>query len=155
MVAGRGPWRAVANVVDATGIVKRWGSTPVLSGATFTIGHGITGLLGANGAGKTTVLGMVLGLHHPNDGQISVLGLDPALVLLDEPTDGLDPVQREHMLSLIRRVGTDFGIDIILSSHLLEEVERVCDGVVILSGGQVAAAGGLDTLTGVTGGLIV
>ena len=60
---------------------------------------------------------------------------DPHLVLLDEPTDGLDPVQRDDMLALIRRIGTEFGIDIILSSHLLEEVERVCDCAVILAGG--------------------
>ena len=50
---------------------------------------------------------------------------DPMLVLLDEPTDGLDPVQRDQMLELIRRCGTEFGIDVLLSSHLLEEVERV------------------------------
>ena len=60
-------------------------------------------------------------------------------MLLDEPTDGLDPTQREAMLALIRRIGTEFGIDIVLSSHLLEEVERICDQVVILAGGEVAA----------------
>ena len=58
---------------------------------------------------------------------------DPMLVLLDEPTDGLDPTQREAMLALIRRIGTEFGIDVVLSSHLLEEVERICDQVVILA----------------------
>ena len=62
-----------------------------------------------------------------------------ALVLLDEPTDGLDPVQREEMLALIRRIGTEFGIDVVLSSHLLEEVERVCDPAVILAGGRGGA----------------
>ena len=71
---------------------------------------------------------------------------DPALVLLDEPTNGLDPMQRESMLDLVRRIGTEFGIDVVLSSHLLEEVERVCDGVVILAEGRVVAAGTLDAL---------
>jgi ABC-2 type transport system ATP-binding protein len=71
---------------------------------------------------------------------------DPALVLLDEPTNGLDPVQREHMLHLIRHIGHDLGLDIVLSSHLLDEVERVSDGVVILDGGQVARHGRLDDL---------
>jgi ABC-2 type transport system ATP-binding protein len=71
---------------------------------------------------------------------------DPALVLLDEPTNGLDPMQREAMLDLVRRIGTEFGIDVVLSSHLLEEVERVCDGVVILAEGRVVAAGSLDEL---------
>lgn len=80
---------------------------------------------------------------------------DPALVLLDEPTDGLDPVQRDQMLALIRRVSDEFGIDVILSSHLLDEVERICDGAVILSGGTVVAAGSLDELRGDSQGLIV
>ena len=59
---------------------------------------------------------------------------DPELVLLDEPTDGLDPVQRTEMLDLIRRVGTEFGMHIVISSHHLEEVERICDAVVIVEG---------------------
>ena len=80
---------------------------------------------------------------------------DPKLVLLDEPTDGLDPVQRDQMLELIRRCGTEFGIDVLLSSHLLEEVERVCDSVVILRDGEVAANGSIDELRGVGHGLTV
>jgi ABC-2 type transport system ATP-binding protein len=76
------------------------------------------------------------------------LAHDPALVLLDEPTNGLDPVQREEMLHLVRRVGSDFGIDVILSSHLLDEVERVCDGAVILAHGRVVAAGAMEALRG-------
>jgi ABC-2 type transport system ATP-binding protein len=85
----------------------------------------------------------------------AALAHDPALLLLDEPTNGLDPVQRESMLDLIRRIGGEFGIDVVLSSHLLEEVERVCDGVVILSGGVVAASGSLDSLRTGEAGLIV
>jgi ABC-2 type transport system ATP-binding protein len=80
---------------------------------------------------------------------------DPALVLLDEPTDGLDPVQRDQMLELIRRCGTEFGIDVLLSSHLLEEVERVCDAVVILGDGLVVASGSIEELRGVGSGLII
>jgi ABC-2 type transport system ATP-binding protein len=82
----------------------------------------------------------------------AALAHDPSLILLDEPTDGLDPVQRDDMLTLIRRVGTEFGINVLLSSHLLDEVERVCDGAVILVDGRVAAAGPLAELrTGVGG----
>ncbi len=80
---------------------------------------------------------------------------DPALVLLDEPTDGLDPVQRDQMLDLIRRCGTEFGINILLSSHLLEEVERVCDAVVILGGGHVVANGTIEELRGGGQGVVV
>ncbi len=80
---------------------------------------------------------------------------DPVLLLLDEPTDGLDPVQRDAMLSLIRRIGTEFGINILLSSHLLDEVERVCDSAVILHAGVVAAAGSLADLRGTGEGLVL
>jgi ABC-2 type transport system ATP-binding protein len=80
---------------------------------------------------------------------------DPDLVLLDEPTDGLDPVQREEILALIRRIGTEYGIDIVLSSHLLDEVERICDSVVILGDGQVRASGAIDGLLGASSGIVV
>ncbi|MCU1358243.1 MAG: transporter ATP-binding protein [Acidimicrobiales bacterium] len=83
------------------------------------------------------------------------LAHDPSLVLLDEPTDGLDPVQRDAMLELIHRIGNEFGISVLLSSHLLEEVERICDDAVILSAGVVAAAGPLDALRGSSEGLAV
>lgn len=228
-------------MVEATSVVKRYGSTLALDGATLQIHSGVTGLLGANGAGKTTFLGLVLGLHRPDQGGVTVLGLDPSelgpevrarlgyspehhllppdtraydlvahlaeihglprrhatarasdalwqvglgeerfrpvgtmstgqrqrvklaaaiahdpeLLLLDEPTDGLDPVQRDDMLTLIRRIGTEFGTDVVLSSHLLEEVERVCDAAVILGAGKVLAAGTLDELRGTSHGLVV
>ncbi len=80
---------------------------------------------------------------------------DPALILLDEPTDGLDPMQRDDMLDLIHRVGTEFGIHVLLSSHLLEEVERVCDEVVILRDGKVAASGPIDEIRGTSQGVVV
>ncbi|MBS1848456.1 MAG: ABC transporter ATP-binding protein [Actinobacteria bacterium] len=235
------------DVTDAGAIVvgrhvsKRWRSTPVLIDADITIGPGVTGLLGPNGAGKTTLIGMILGLHRPDEGSLTVLGLepataghqvrarvgyspehhrippdtrvadfvahiaqvhglprraavnrasdalwhvglgeerfrplgtmstgqrqraklaqaivhDPSLVLLDEPTDGLDPLQRDDMLDLIRRMGTEFGMHVVLSSHLLEEVERVCDSVVILRDGRVAASGPIDEVRGVGTGVVV
>jgi ABC-2 type transport system ATP-binding protein len=80
---------------------------------------------------------------------------DPALVLLDEPTDGLDPVQRDDMLALIRRIGTEFGISVVLSSHLLEEVERVCDHAVIVGNRRIVADGRLRDLTRRTDGIVV
>lgn len=79
----------------------------------------------------------------------------PSLVLLDEPTDGLDPVQRDEMLELIRRIGTEFGINVLLSSHLLEEVERIADNVVIISGGKAVASGPIEALRSGRGGVLV
>ncbi len=80
---------------------------------------------------------------------------DPALLLLDEPTDGLDPVQRDEMLSLIRQVSREYGIDVMLSSHLLEEVERICDHIVALDAGQLVAQGRLEDLVGDEQGVVV
>jgi ABC-2 type transport system ATP-binding protein len=80
---------------------------------------------------------------------------DPALVMLDEPTDGLDPVQRDDMLRLIRRISSEFGINMLLSSHHLEEVERVCDSVVILAGGVVSRSGTIRDIRGEAAGLVV
>ena len=62
---------------------------------------------------------------------------DPALVLLDEPTNGLDPAGRDDMLELIRRIGAEFGISVIVTSHLLGELERVCEGIVVIDAGRL------------------
>ncbi len=83
------------------------------------------------------------------------LSHDPALLLLDEPTDGLDPHQRETMLELIVKVARETGIDVIMSSHLLDEVERTCDQVVIIVEGKVRAAGSNDDLRGSGSGMLV
>jgi ABC-2 type transport system ATP-binding protein len=80
---------------------------------------------------------------------------DPELLLLDEPTNGLDPSQREDMLGLIQHVGADLGMHVIVSSHLLEEVERISTAVVILDGGRVVASGGIAELRQTTPELIV
>lgn len=80
---------------------------------------------------------------------------DPELVLLDEPTDGLDPVQRDIMLELIHRVGTEYGISMVLSSHLLEEVERICDHVVIIANGVVIRSGNINEMRGGRTGVMV
>ncbi len=222
------------DLVVAQSVVKRYGKFTALSDVSFQISPGITGLLGANGTGKTTLLGMMLGLHRTDGGSLQVLGVDPytagagvrallgyapehhtlppdikasdfvrhvaelhglprkeattrasdalwlvglgeerfrplgtmstgqrqrvklaqaiahdpRLVLLDEPTDGLDPVQRDDMLALIRRVATEYQIDVILSSHLLDEVQQICDGAVIIGEGRVLTAGSLEDLRG-------
>ncbi len=80
---------------------------------------------------------------------------DPELLLLDEPTNGLDPSQRDDMLGLIEHVGADLGMHVILSSHLLEEVERVSSSVVILDAGRVVADGGIAELRQTTPELLL
>jgi ABC-2 type transport system ATP-binding protein len=233
--------QAASVVVSARGVVKRYGHTVALAGLDAEIGPGITGLLGSNGAGKTTFISLILGLRSRDAGELTVLGHDPAmagidvrsrvgyapehhdlpaelaatdlvrhlsemhllphraavqrandalwlvglgeerfrpvgtmstgqrqrvklasaiahdpeLVLLDEPTDGLDPMQRTEMLDLIRRIGTEFGMHIVVSSHHLEEVERICDAVVIVEGGEVVRAGTLADLRRGPEGLLV
>ncbi len=228
-------------VISARGLVKRYGRAVALAGLDADIGPGITGLLGSNGAGKTTFISLALGLRSRDGGTLDVLGHDPAvagiemrarigyspehhdlpselaatdlvrhlaemhllphraavqrandalwlvglgeerfrpvgtmstgqrqrvklasaiahdpeLVLLDEPTDGLDPVQRTEMLDLVRRIGTEFGMHIVVSSHHLEEVERICDAVVIVEGGEVVHAGTLADVRRGPEGLVV
>ena len=78
---------------------------------------------------------------------------DPKLVLLDEPTDGLDPVQRSEMLTLIGQISRDFSINVVLSSHQLEEVERVCDNIVALNAGRLVACGPISDLVGAGDGI--
>ena len=224
------------SIIVARGLTVEFGAQRALDGLDLDVPPGVTGLVGANGAGKTTMMSVALGLRSPSAGTIEVLGLDPvrdavrlrarvgygpernvlpedmpasdfvkhlaevrgmprreargrasdalwlvglgeerframgtmstgqrqrvklaqaiaadpSLVLLDEPTDGLDPVQRDEMLALIRQISEDFGIDVLLSSHLLEEVERVCDNVVALDAGRLVAQGRLDDLVGAT-----
>jgi ABC-2 type transport system ATP-binding protein len=220
--------------IVARDVTKCWGRLTALDAVSVDVGRGITGLLGANGAGKTTFIKVALGLFQRDSGQLEVLSQDPTkagpevrqrigfspehhhlpedvqaadlvrhiarlhgippqvasdrasdtlwevglgeerfrpigtfstgqrqrvklaqaivhdpdLVVLDEPTDGLDPVQRNDMLNLIGRIGSDHGIDVLLSSHRLEEVERICDSIVILRDGKVVRSGGLDDLRG-------
>ncbi len=72
---------------------------------------------------------------------------DPALLLLDEPTSGLDPAGRREMLDLIRDLGRRKGISILLSTHLLHDVEAVCDSVAVLHRGRLAMQGSLAELS--------
>jgi ABC-2 type transport system ATP-binding protein len=75
---------------------------------------------------------------------------DPELVLLDEPTAGLDPMGREEMLALVARLGT-FGISVLLATHLLDDVQQVCDHVVMIDAGRLVVAGTTDSLLERTG----
>jgi ABC-2 type transport system ATP-binding protein len=71
---------------------------------------------------------------------------DPDLLFLDEPTNGMDPKGRDEMLELVRDLAHNKGVNLILSSHLLPDVEYTCDHVVVMDKGRVAASGPIDAL---------
>src|SRR5438477_3640700 len=76
---------------------------------------------------------------------------DPDLLFLDEPTNGMDPKGRDEMLELVRDLGHNKGVSLILSSHLLPDVEYTCDYVVVMDKGQVATQGPIAELKGPAG----
>ena len=80
---------------------------------------------------------------------------DPKILFLDEPTNGLDPAGRDEMLDLVHRTGTEFGISIVMASHLLGEIERVCEHLVVIEGGHLMRSGPIRDFTATTGTLAV
>ncbi|MGH2776493.1 MAG: ABC transporter ATP-binding protein [Actinomycetota bacterium] len=80
---------------------------------------------------------------------------DPQLVFLDEPTNGLDPAGRDDMLGLIARINSDFGISVLVTSHLLGELERVCDHIVVIDGGRLLRASSTKDVTAVSQVVVV
>jgi ABC-2 type transport system ATP-binding protein len=73
---------------------------------------------------------------------------DPRLVLLDEPTNGLDPAGRLEMLALVRRITEEFGIPVLVASHHLGEIERICTHVVVIDAGRVLRSSAIEGFTG-------
>jgi ABC-2 type transport system ATP-binding protein len=80
---------------------------------------------------------------------------DPRLLLLDEPTIGLDPSGRRSMLDLISRIGAEFGISIMVSSHLLGEIEQICDQLVVIDGGKLLRSDAMTSFTQVSQVLLI
>ena len=209
--------------VRVDGVSKWYGDTVALSDVTFALRPGVTGLLGHNGAGKSTVLSLLAGAARPSQGEVRVLdadphtdldvnrrlgvvpdgegtwgyltarqnvallakqrgvrepraaaaaalervGLahaadrrvagfskgmrqrvklaqalahDPEVLLLDEPLNGLDPVQRRADVDLVRELGAE-GRTVLVSSHVLSEVERMADEVLVVVNGRLVAEG--------------
>ena len=210
-------------------LTKEYGRVVALNDVSFHITDGITGILGENGAGKSTAIKILLGLLQPTSGTATVLGQnasesvavrarvgympehdclptlvsaaeflthmaeasglppamartraadtlrhvglfeeryraiggystgmkqrvklaqalvhDPAFVFLDEPTAGLDPAGREEMLALIRKTHREFGISVLFSSHLMADIERTCDRIIVLQGGRLVQSGEVE-----------
>jgi ABC-2 type transport system ATP-binding protein len=229
------------SLLSARDLTKRYGDVTALDALTMEVEPGVIGFVGANGAGKTTFIRILLGLLHPTSGSASVLGLDcqrdamevrrligympendclpadvsgadfvthmgrmsglpftaareraaemlrhvglyeeryrliggystgmkqrvklaqalvhdPRLLLLDEPTNGLDPAGRDEMLALVQRTGQEFGIAVLLTSHLLGEIERVCEQLVSIDRGRLRYVGPVAAFTTQTQQLIL
>jgi ABC-2 type transport system ATP-binding protein len=212
------------------------GRVHALADLTVAVEPGVIGLVGANGAGKSTFIKIMLGLIAPTSGRAQVFGLDPSvdtdkvrsrvgympehdslppdvsaaefvthlgrisglprtaarerasealrhvglyeeryrqiggystgmkqrvklaqalvhdpdLLLLDEPTNGMDPAGRDAMLALVHRIGTEFGISVLVCSHLLGEVERICDTLIAIDGGRLLRADNISAMTSAT-----
>jgi ABC-2 type transport system ATP-binding protein len=215
------------NVIEASGLGKRYGSTQALLDCTLAIpaGH-VTALVGPNGAGKSTFLNLAVGLSTPSAGGLTVLGgrtpgslaaLDgiafvaqdtplyknvsagdmlhltrnlnrhfdwsyaqtrlgelgiplkrkagklsggqqaqlaltlalarhPTLLVLDEPVAMLDPIARHDFMATVLTAAADDGVSVLLSSHVLAELERVADYLIVLTQGRVQVAGEVDDL---------
>jgi ABC-2 type transport system ATP-binding protein len=220
-------------LISARELSKHYPGVHALDGLTLDLEPGIIGFVGANGAGKSTFIRILLGLLLPTSGTVSVLGFDtranpleirrlvgympehdclpldisgtdfvshmgqmsgllftaareraaemlrhvglheeryrligsystgmkqriklaqalvhdPRLLLLDEPTNGLDPEGREEMLMLVERTGRDFGIAVMVTSHLLGEIERVCNWLVAIDAGRLQYSGSVSAFT--------
>jgi ABC-2 type transport system ATP-binding protein len=223
---------AQQSLIAVDRLTKRYGSVVALNEVSFGITDGITGILGENGAGKSTAIKILLGLLRATSGSATVLGEnafdnigvrarvgympehdclpsqvsaaeflthmaevsglppamartraadtlrhvglfeeryraiggystgmkqrvklgqalvhDPAFVFLDEPTAGLDPAGREDMLALIRKTHREFGISVLFSSHLMADIERTCDRIIVLQGGRLVESGEVQQFT--------
>ena len=227
-------------LVVAENLSKHYRNVVALNGVSFGIHDGITGILGENGAGKSTAIKIFLGLLGPTSGSATVLGEDasenvavrarlgympehdclpssvsaaeflthmaevsglppsrartraadtlrhaglfeeryraiggystgmkqrvklaqalvhdPRMIFLDEPTAGLDPAGREEMLDLVRKTHREFGISILFSSHLMSDVERTCDRIIVLQGGELVQSGEVSDFTSETESVFV
>lgn len=105
--------------------------------------------VGLKGRGEDKVGTYSLGMRQRLGLASTLLG-DPELLILDEPTNGLDPAGMQEMRVFVRRLANEEGKTVFLSSHLLHEVEQVCDRVLILNRGKVIAQGRVDELLGQT-----
>ena len=109
----------------------------------------ILDLVGLDEARFRPISGFSTGMRQRTKLAQALVG-DPELVLLDEPTAGLDPLGREEMLALVARLGT-FGISVLMATHLLDDVQQVCDHVVMIDGGKLVVSGTTDSLLERTG----
>jgi sodium transport system ATP-binding protein len=156
--------RRLGVLPDARGVYKRLTARENI--AYFGRLHGLSDVQIAE---RTASLSAALGMEDVLDRQTEgfsqgqrtktaiarALVHDPRNVVLDEPTNGLDPAGRDEMLALVRRTGTEFGIAVVVASHLLGEIERVCDFLVAIDAGRLLRAAPLGAFTERTGVLAI
>jgi ABC-2 type transport system ATP-binding protein len=119
-------------------------------GATSGVRADTDGLLrrvGLEQAADRRIAGFSLGMKQRLGIAAALVG-DPEVLILDEPTNGLDPEGIKVMRGLMRRLADEDGLTVLVSSHLLDEVERMCDRVAILNHGRLAAEGAVSELLG-------
>jgi ABC-2 type transport system ATP-binding protein len=143
--------RRVGSLVDGGNFYPFLSGRRNLEVLAKTQGHGaerIDALLdqvGLAGAGKRKVKGYSTGMRQRLGVASALLG-DPDLVILDEPVNGLDVAGIQEMRDLIRSLATDHGKTVFLSSHLLHEVQQVCDRVAIISNGEIVRESTIEDL---------
>ena len=108
--------------------------------------HEVLYLVGLEEQRYRPVSGYSLGMRQKTK-LATALVHDPRVLFLDEPTNGMDPAGRRDMLGLIKQLATELDKSIILSSHILQDIESVCENVILLEQGRVLAAGKLAELT--------
>lgn len=147
-------------MIEVKNLTKRYGSHLAVDHLNFTVDKGrIYGFLGPNGAGKSTTMNIMTGYLGATEGQVLINGHDvlkepeeakrsigylPEIIILDEPTVGLDPKQIIEIRELIRKLAKNHTV--ILSSHILAEVREICDYVMIIAEGKMVASDMLENL---------
>src|SRR6266508_4643273 len=124
----------MTGVLETHGLGKRYRRLWALTECTLSIpaGH-VVGLVGPNGAGKSTLLNMAVAKR-------------PELLILDEPVASLDPLARREFLQELVEAIAEQELSVVLSSHLISDLERICDYLIVLVGARVRVAGPVDEL---------
>src|SRR5438552_380061 len=130
------------DVIRTQGLTKDFGPRRAVDDLNVTVRRGeVLGFLGPNGAGKSTTIRTLLRL-----GIARALLHRPDVVILDEPSDGLDPQGRREMRDIIADVSRGLSITVLISSHLLNEMEVMCSRVAIIHVGRLHFQGAVDEL---------
>ena len=138
----------MTNAIELNHISKSFGEFS-LKDVTLAVPAGtICGLVGENGAGKSTLIRILMGALRPDSGTAAALGVDVSApeflnakedigVVLDEATAGLDPIVRDEILELFNEFTRDETHSVLISSHILSDLEKLCDYIAFLHQGRL------------------